>query len=159
MKQKGIYGKAALTAILTVCAILIFYDTFFGSRTLIALLKKLLDALTPILLGSLFAYLLAPVINFFDHLLFPAAAEKAKAQGKYCAPGSPGGEPAHHLGHHRACGLPAALHPAAGALPERAAAVEQHGGLLQHHQLLDHEPAGEQSYGGALRLGPLRGVL
>ena len=44
MKQKGIYGKAALTAILTVCAILIFYDTFFGSRTLIALLKKLLDA-------------------------------------------------------------------------------------------------------------------
>ena len=38
MKQKGIYGKAALTAILTVCAILIFYDTFFGSRTLIALL-------------------------------------------------------------------------------------------------------------------------
>ena len=55
MKQKGIYGKAALTAILTVCAILIFYDTFFGSRTLIALLKKLLDALTPILLGSLFA--------------------------------------------------------------------------------------------------------
>ena len=53
----------------------------------------------------------------------------------------------------------AALHPAAGALPERAAAVEQHGGLLQHHQLLDHEPAGEQSYGGALRLGPLRGVL
>ena len=76
MKQKGIYGKAALTAILTVCAILIFYDTFFGSRTLIALLKKLLDALTPILLGSLFAYLLAPVINFFDHLLFPAAAER-----------------------------------------------------------------------------------
>ena len=87
MKQKGIYGKAALTAILTVCAILIFYDTFFGSRTLIALLKKLLDALTPILLGSLFAYLLAPVINFFDHLLFPAAAEKAKAKGKYCASG------------------------------------------------------------------------
>ena len=87
MKQKGIYGKAALTAILTVCAILIFYDTFFGSRTLIALLKKLLDALTPILLGSLFAYLLAPVINFYDHLLFPAAAEKAKAQGKYCASG------------------------------------------------------------------------
>ena len=87
MKQKGIYGKATLTAILTVCAILIFYDTFFGSRTLIALLKKLLDALTPILLGSLFAYLLAPVINFFDHLLFPAAAEKAKAQGKYCASG------------------------------------------------------------------------
>ena len=80
MKQKGIYGKAALTAILTVCAILIFYDTFFGSRTLIALLKKLLDALTPILLGGLFAYLLAPVINFFDRLLFPA-------QGKYCASG------------------------------------------------------------------------
>ena len=87
MKQKGIYGKAALTAILTVCAILIFYDTFFGSRTLIALLKKLLDALTPILLGSLFAYLLSPVINFFDHLLFPAAMEKARSQGKYCASG------------------------------------------------------------------------
>ena len=87
MKQKGIYGKAALTAILTVCAILIFYDTFFGSRTLIALLKKLLDALTPILLGSLFAYLLSPVINFFDRLLFPAAMDKARAQGKYCASG------------------------------------------------------------------------
>ena len=87
MKQKGIYGKAALTAILTVCAILIFYDTFFGSRTLIALLKKLLDALTPILLGSLFAYLLSPVINFFDRLLFPAAMDKAHAQGKYCASG------------------------------------------------------------------------
>ena len=87
MKQKGIYGKAALTAILTVCAILIFYDTFFGSRTLIALLKKLLDALTPILLGGLFAYLLAPVINFFDRTLFPTAMDKARAQGKYCPSG------------------------------------------------------------------------
>ena len=94
MKQKGIYGKAALTAILTVCAILIFYDTFFGSRTLIALLKKLLDALTPILLGSLFAYLLSPVINFFDRLLFPAAEH---LQAQYLA--QPVGEGERHTAY------------------------------------------------------------
>ena len=87
MKQKGIYGKAALTVFLAVCAILIFYDTFFASRTLIALLRKLLEALNPILYGGLLAYLLAPVINFFDRTLFPAAMEKARAQGKYCAVG------------------------------------------------------------------------
>ena len=87
MKQKGIYGKAALTVFLVVCAILIFYDTFFASRTLIALLRKLLEALNPILYGGLLAYLLAPVINFFDRTLFPAAMEKARAQGKYCAVG------------------------------------------------------------------------
>ena len=87
MKQKGIYGKAALTVFLVVCAILIFYDTFFASRTLIALLRKLLEALNPILYGGLLAYLLAPVINFFDRALFPAATEKARAQGKYCAVG------------------------------------------------------------------------
>ncbi len=86
-QQKGIYGKAALTVLLTVCAILLFYDTFFGSRTLIALLKKLMDALAPILYGGLMAYLLAPVINFFDHLLFPDAMAKARARGKYCAAG------------------------------------------------------------------------
>ena len=83
MMQKGIYGKAALTVFLVVCAILIFYDTFFASRTLIALLRKLLEALNPILYGGLLAYLLAPVINFFDRALFPAATEKARAQGKY----------------------------------------------------------------------------
>ena len=81
MKQKGIYGKAALTVFLAVCAILIFYDTFFASRTLIALLRKLLEALNPILYGGLLAYLLAPVINFFDRALFPAATERPGPRG------------------------------------------------------------------------------
>jgi predicted PurR-regulated permease PerM len=74
-----------LTAFFTVCAILLFYDTLFGSHAVIRFGAKLSAALNPILYGALLAYLLAPVVDFFDGRLFPAAVRKAKERGKYCA--------------------------------------------------------------------------
>ena len=57
-------------------AILLFYDVLFGSRVLLSVLKKLLHALSPVFYGAMMAYLLTPVVNFFEEKLF------AKARGK-----------------------------------------------------------------------------
>ena len=60
------YVKWGLTAFCTVGALLLFSDTLFGSKTLIAFVKHFLRAMQPILYGAAMAYLLAPAINFFD---------------------------------------------------------------------------------------------
>ena len=66
MKQKNRYLNLGLTVFLTVSAILLLYDTFFGSRAIISFGKKLLASVQPILYGALIAYLLAPVVSFFE---------------------------------------------------------------------------------------------
>ena len=58
-----------LTAFLTVCAVLVFYDTVFQSGVLLRLLRTLVNALAPVLYGAVMAYLLAPVVNFFDRCI------------------------------------------------------------------------------------------
>ena len=60
------YVKWGLTAFCTVGALSLFYDTMFGSQTLIGFFKHLTRAMQPILYGAAMAYLLAPAINFFD---------------------------------------------------------------------------------------------
>ena len=52
-----------VTALLTVCAILVVYDTFFSAGTLILFAKRLLEITMPILYGVFIAFLLAPLIN------------------------------------------------------------------------------------------------
>ena len=61
MKQKSGYVKLGLVAFLAVSAILLVYDTFFGSHAAVALGAKLIEAIAPILYGAMIAYLLAPV--------------------------------------------------------------------------------------------------
>lgn len=60
------YVKWGLTAFCTVGALLLFYDTMFGSKSLIGFGKHLMRAMQPVLYGAAMAYLLAPAINFFD---------------------------------------------------------------------------------------------
>lgn len=85
MTPKSRFFHAGMTVFLTVCAILLFYDTFFGSNTLVVFALKLLEATGPILFGAMVAYLLAPAINFIESHLFSNALQKARDRGKFSA--------------------------------------------------------------------------
>ena len=78
MKGKQNCLRWGLTAFLTVCAILVFYDTFFLSGTLQKFFSKLMGILAPILYGCGMAYLLAPVVNFLEQKLL-----RGLTAGKY----------------------------------------------------------------------------
>ena len=81
------YWRAGVAVFFTTSAILLFYDTLFGSRTALKLLSKLLDAMMPILYGAAMAYLLAPTIDFWERHFFPHQVERARAEGRLCASG------------------------------------------------------------------------
>jgi len=66
MKDKKSCLRWGLTAFLTVCGILAFYDTFFLTGTLQKFFTKLMGILAPVLYGCAMAYLLAPVVNFLE---------------------------------------------------------------------------------------------
>ena len=66
MLHKNPYVKMALTAFCTVAAVLLFYDTLFGSRFLLNVWRQLIAASMPVLYGAFLAYLLSPIVNFFD---------------------------------------------------------------------------------------------
>ncbi|MBQ2323483.1 MAG: AI-2E family transporter [Oscillospiraceae bacterium] len=72
MKNKT-YWHWGLTLALTACAILVFYDTFFQDGVLLLFIKKLFKILTPVIYGFALAYLLAPIVNFFDRSLKSAS--------------------------------------------------------------------------------------
>ena len=76
MIWKNRYVKWGLTAFCTVGAILLFYDTLFGSHALMAFARKLLKASQPVLYGAFMAYLLAPVVNFFELRPFAQVSRK-----------------------------------------------------------------------------------
>lgn len=82
MKKNGLYIKWGLTAFLTVCAILLVYDTFFSTGALIVFLRKLLRILAPVLYGFFIAYLLTPVVNFFERGLLKPMAERFRKPGE-----------------------------------------------------------------------------
>ena len=58
---------------LTVGAILLAYDTLFGHRVLVDIFHQLMGAVAPVLYGAMMAYLLSPVVNYFENLLFSNA--------------------------------------------------------------------------------------
>lgn len=84
MRQKGGYVKLGVIVFLTVSAILLFYDTLFGSHFLLKLLKQFVCALEPVLYGAFMAYLLAPVVNFFERT---PSAQEARKQGRRASMG------------------------------------------------------------------------
>ena len=63
---KNKYVKWGLTAFCTVSAILLFSDTLFGTRVLVRFLKQLCSAAMPVIYGAFMAYLLAPIVDFFE---------------------------------------------------------------------------------------------
>ena len=82
MRRKNGYMKVGVTAFCTVCAILLFYDTLFGRRVLLSIWRQFLAAVQPIVYGAMIAYLLAPMINFFEVNFFADAVKKARQKGK-----------------------------------------------------------------------------
>ena len=65
MKGK-VYWRWGLTAFLTVCAILVFYDAFYQGGTLQHILGKLAQVLAPVFYGLAMAYLLTPLVKWFE---------------------------------------------------------------------------------------------
>lgn len=70
-REKKKYLAWGLTAFLTGCALLIFYDVFYrdNSGTVQAIFAKLFSVLTPVLYGLGMAYLLAPIVNFLERTI------------------------------------------------------------------------------------------
>ncbi|MEG1592923.1 MAG: AI-2E family transporter [Oscillibacter sp.] len=82
MREKNRYIKVGVTVFLTAASILLFYDTLFGNRVVIVFGRQLLIAMQPIIYGALIAYLLAPVVNFFEERLFANLTAKARREGR-----------------------------------------------------------------------------
>ena len=82
------YFKWGLTAFLTVCAVLVFYDTFYQNGVLQRFLSKLASILAPVLYGAAIAYLLTPVMSLLEKAiragwkrLFPQKELKPRSGG------------------------------------------------------------------------------
>ena len=86
MNRKSEHVKGGVTVFLTVGAILLFYDTLFGRHWLLNVWRQLMTAVRPILYGAFMAYLLAPVVNFFEARLFPGKVQRARERGRFTAP-------------------------------------------------------------------------
>ena len=80
------YFKIGLAVFGTVAAILLFFDTFFGSKQLPRLWSQFFSAFMPIIYGAFLAYMLAPLINFFERWLFFDSLRKARKEGKLSSP-------------------------------------------------------------------------
>lgn len=70
MKKDNHYFAWGLTAVCVVCAVMLIYDLVFRDSIVMAYTGKLLDILAPILYGFAIAYLLAPVVNWFERIIF-----------------------------------------------------------------------------------------
>ena len=81
------YWKVGVTVFLTAAAILLFYDILFGQRDAVVLIFRFLKALKPIAYGAMIAYLLAPIVNFFDRLISPDRMAAARIGGHFRAAG------------------------------------------------------------------------
>ena len=70
MKKDNHYFAWGLTAVCVVCAIMLIYDLIFRDSIVMAYTGKLMGILAPILYGCAIAYLLAPVVNWFERIIF-----------------------------------------------------------------------------------------
>ena len=89
MKRDSAYFKWGLTVVCTVSAILLFYDTLFDSKVLLKIGGQLLKAVLPVLYGGFIAYLLAPMVNFFEEEFFSSHVRKAGKRA-VCPPAASG---------------------------------------------------------------------
>lgn len=83
-REKKKYLAWGLTAFLTGCALLIFYDVFYrdNSGTVQAIFAKLFSVLTPVLYGLGMAYLLAPIVNFLERAILRLGDKLERKRGK-----------------------------------------------------------------------------
>ena len=78
MKNHKTYLHLGVTLVASACLVLVFYDTFFQSRVLLDFADKLMNVLSPVIYGLVFAYLLAPIVDYFGNLI-EKALPKAKS--------------------------------------------------------------------------------
>ena len=77
MKKDNHYFAWGLTAVCVVCAIMLIYDVVFRDSIVMAYAGKLASILAPILYGCAMAYLLAPVVNWFERAIFRHGGQRA----------------------------------------------------------------------------------
>lgn len=82
MKDRTRYLKWGLTLFLTVCAILVFYDTFYQSGALQNFISKMMGILAPVVYGFAIAYLLSPIVNWLEKGIRRGWQANKKLQGK-----------------------------------------------------------------------------
>ena len=70
MKRDNHYFAWGATAVAVVCTLMLVYDTVFGSGSVWVYAKMLVRILAPVLYGVALAYLLTPVVNWFERVLF-----------------------------------------------------------------------------------------
>jgi len=80
MKRDNHYFAWGLTAVAVVCTILLFYDIVFRTSTVLEYANKMLGILAPILYGCAIAYLLSPVVNWFERAIFRHGGRNAPAK-------------------------------------------------------------------------------
>ena len=78
MKKDNHYVAWGLTAVAVVCAVMLFYDLVFRSSIVLTYAKNLVSILAPILYGFALAYLLAPVVNWFERAIFRSGGQRAQ---------------------------------------------------------------------------------
>ena len=69
MKKENPYLCWGLTAFLVICGVLVFYDIFFQDSMIIIYIKQLVEILAPVSYGFVLAYVLTPVVNWFERKL------------------------------------------------------------------------------------------
>ena len=77
MKKDNHYFAWGLTAVAVVCAVMLIYDLVFRDSIVLAYTKKMISILAPILYGFAMAYLLAPIVNWFERAIFRRGGSKA----------------------------------------------------------------------------------
>jgi len=77
MKERR-YLYLGMTIVLSACAILVFYNTFFQNGVLITFFKKLSSILLPVIYGFALAYLLNPLMCFFERSFASLGELKAR---------------------------------------------------------------------------------
>ena len=86
MNQNRRYIPLGIAVFLTAAAIMLFYDTLFGTHVLLAVFEQFFSAFTPIIIGAFMAYMLAPLVNFVESLFFFVSVRRAKRLGKLSQP-------------------------------------------------------------------------
>ena len=69
MKKNNHYFAWGLTAVCVVCAVLLIYDLIFRDSIVLAYAGMLADILAPVLYGAAMAYLLAPIVHWFERII------------------------------------------------------------------------------------------
>lgn len=69
MKKDNHYFAWGLTAVCVVCAVLLIYDVVFRDSIVMDYAGMLMDILAPVLYGAAMAYLLAPIVNWFERII------------------------------------------------------------------------------------------